>query len=131
MPPTSRHNLQQYLSEVSSRLERFPARRVTIGWVAPEAIAGVRYGSWAMLAWPTKKHEYVIGISTALRRAPKYVLRAIVLHECLHVVLPPRGKLQHHYALRQAERANADFIRSENWLQAVLARPAAATAPTQ
>jgi hypothetical protein len=119
------HDLQQYLSEVAARLERFPASRVTIGWVAPKAIARGCYNSWAMLAWPTENHDYVIAISIELLHAPKYVLRSLVLHECLHIVLPPRGKCQHHYAFRQAERSNQDFKRAWRWLQA------AAAAPTQ
>ena len=115
------HDLDKYLCEVASRLERFPAG-VQIGWVDPSQLTGpdgASFAYWAVCAYPTARCPiYTIGVNTELRRAPRYVLRWLILHECLHVVIGPRKGLFHHRAFRQAERAHPDYACANQWLDA-------------
>ena len=117
-----RHDLQRYLVEVASRLERFPAG-VRICWVEPAQLAaqipGVAFYFWAMCVRPKPLSPfYVLGISTELLRAPAYVLRWLILHECLHVVIKPYVGRWHPYHFRQAERSHPDYERANLWLDA-------------
>jgi|ERR1039457_3435166 predicted metal-dependent hydrolase len=115
-----RHDLNQYLDEVAGRLERFP-KGVVICWADDTQLGDANFEHWATCASPTRKRPvYVIAISRALLRAPKYVLRWLVLHECGHVRLPAwqkGGGGCHHYYFRQFERAHPDYIRANKWLE--------------
>ena len=112
------HDLNAYLAEVAARLERFPAN-VVIGWADEHVLGDANYAHWATCFSPTRKNPvWYIGVSKALRRAPRYVLRWLVLHECLHVRLPAcaLSGVAHHYYFRQAERSHPDFLRANAWL---------------
>ncbi|RMH19470.1 MAG: hypothetical protein D6696_10485 [Acidobacteria bacterium] len=68
----------------------------------------------------------VVRVHRALDRpeVPRYVIAAVVHHEMLHAVLPPRrrgGRRQlHGPEFRRRERAFPDFERAEAWLEANL-----------
>ena len=107
---------------MAQRLERFPAG-VRICWTTPEQltaqIKGARDAFWAMCMRPTKTcPSFVLGISTELLRAPAYVLRWLILHECLHAVIKPYRGRCHPYHFRQAERSHPDYERANVWLDA-------------
>jgi predicted metal-dependent hydrolase len=110
------HDLDSYLQEVAARLERFPIN-VVICWIDPDQTGDANFEDWATCCAPTRACPlWVIGVSKRLCRAPKFVLRWLVLHECLHVRLP--GTLtgvSHHYYFRQAERAHPDYLRACTW----------------
>ena len=112
------HDLKAYLAEVAARLENFPAG-VVICWADDTQLGDVNFEHWATCTTPTRKRPgWVIGVSKALRRAPRYVLRWLVLHEALHIKLPACAAtgVCHHYYFRQAERAHGDFLRANHWL---------------
>ena len=111
-----------YLAEVAQRLERFP-EGVQICWVEPAQLAaqipGSRFNFWAVCVCPKPASPfYMLGISTELRCAPAYVLRWLILHECLHVVIKPYVGRCHPYHFRQAERSHPDYERANLWLDA-------------
>ena len=115
-----RHDLKAYLGEVAARLENFPDN-VVICWADSVDLGNARFEGFATVTTPTRKRPvWVIGVSKALRRAPRYVLRWLVLHEALHVKLPACAATSvcHHYYFRQAERAHPDFLRANQWLEA-------------
>ena len=116
------HDLNAYLLELR-RLEHF-RHECLIGWMAPEVLAeGERYACWAECAPPTRScPAHAIGISTMLRRAPRYVIRYLVLHEVLHIVLPPRGARFHHRAFRVAEQSSDLYLPATRWLHAFAVR---------
>ena len=113
-----RHDLKAYLGEVAARLENFP-ENVLILWA--DDLGDANYSHWATCFTPTRKFPiWTICISNALRRAPKFVVKWLILHECGHVKLPAcaNSGVAHHYYFRQFERAHPDFLRANQWLDA-------------
>lgn len=63
------------------------------------------------VAYP--RGEMFIGVHPALKRAPHYVLRYLVMHEVLHLAL---GVYTHTHAFEVAEHLIPDYQRADAWL---------------
>lgn len=101
-------------------MKHFPGMpAVHVAWVVP-AKARPEYwcadDDWGCHA--RVNGEHFIGLAPELARAPRYVVRYMIMHELLHIALPPRGRLAHHRAFRVAERLWPDYIRANRWLDA-------------
>jgi predicted metal-dependent hydrolase len=72
--------------------------------------------SWAeCYYWP--KPVRTIGIHERAKRAPAYVVRYLVMHELLHIALPPRKNVHHHRSFLVAERLLPCYDRACKWLE--------------
>lgn len=108
------HDLARYLADVAARLERFP-KDVSISWASPGQLKDY-FGCECWAGCHVKARCIVI--SDDVKRAPRYVVRHLVLHEALHMVVPSRGACEHPRAFRIAEQASPDHLRAWAWLDA-------------
>jgi hypothetical protein len=106
------HDLDKYLDELRGRFE-FPIS-AQIAWATDAQIRDY-FGGEAV--WGAYHHStHCIVISSQLIRAPKYVIRHLVLHETLHNLIQPTGCNWHSRTFRLAEQSSADYIPACRWL---------------
>lgn len=106
-------SLEGILLEALTHFDTKGWRPVTITWCAPSEL--ISDESWWAAAY-VKDGVNHIGISDELKRAPRYVLRYLVIHELLHFALPARGRCWHHRAFRVAERLAPKYSQACSWL---------------
>lgn len=113
------HDLDELLAEIRQVYGSLP--EIHVSWASDEADPAYFDRRWD---WGCCTHildVYMIGLSRDLQRAPRYVVKAVLWHEVLHVLLPKRGRCFHHKAFRVAEKMIPHYERAEAWLTAWVA----------
>jgi hypothetical protein len=121
---TRTHDLEGILGEVLAHFAPLPPIRIS--WVDADAFLDTR-DLLGQAVW-TKDGRFV-GVSTRLRRAPRYVVAYAVFHEVLHFALLPRDSRSetwrkgepyrvtwHHRAFCVAERLWPTYVRANAWI---------------
>lgn len=103
--------LQQAYLRACKYFERPP--EVTLSW-AESLHWSDGDECWAM--WQKFNGAHFVAVHRPLVRAPMYVLEYLLMHELLHIVLPPRGKCAHHRAFCTAEYMCPVTARARAWL---------------